>query len=117
MLQADVFHIEDLPLPRPAEGYAVQYLGRDVILDRASGVFLPIRHPCLDGVFASFAEARQAAQDWIRTQGDAPMDDAPLAIVPVAFDPVSERHVLIYGVLMPELTADEAAIYLTPHDE
>ena len=116
MVQADDFRIEDLSLPRPAEGYAVQYLGRDVILDRVSGAFLPIRHPRLDGLFASFEEARQAALDWAQRQDNPPANAAPLAIVPAAFDPVSERHILIYGVLMPEPTADETAVYIAPHD-
>jgi hypothetical protein len=96
----DPFRLEDLPLPRPAEGYAVQYLGRDQLLDRRRAVFLPIRHPALRALHASFAAARQAALAWLR---EARTPAPPLAIVPAAFDPVAERHVLIYGVLPEQL--------------
>ncbi|MDR1888732.1 MAG: hypothetical protein LBQ81_05050 [Zoogloeaceae bacterium] len=97
----DPFRLEELPLPRPADGYAVQYLGRDQLLDRRQAVFLPVRHPALRALHASFAAARQAALDWLHAQPTMPAP--PLAIVPVAFDPVSERHVLIYGVLPAQL--------------
>jgi hypothetical protein len=108
----DPYRLEDLSLPRPAEGYAVHYLGRDCLLDRASGVFLPIRAPRLRGLFASYAEAVAAARCWLSTpQGQA--EAAPsLAIVPAAFDPVSERHILIYGVLPPELPEEICALYV-----
>ena len=33
----DRFNLADLPLPRPARGYAVQMLDTDTLLDRASG--------------------------------------------------------------------------------
>ena len=107
----DPFELEALPLPRPAGGYGVQYLGRDQLLDQLTGQFLPIRHPRLQGLFPSFAAAREAARTWRRTQrheAEAPS----LAIVPAAFDPVSERHILIYGVLQPQLHDFEEATYL-----
>jgi hypothetical protein len=104
----DPFRLEDLPLPRPAEGYAVQYLGRDWLLDGSSAAFLPIRHPRLRGLYSSFEAARQAALTWLKSQKTAP----PLAIVPAAFDPVSERHILIYGVLQPQLKAEDEAVWL-----
>jgi hypothetical protein len=97
----DPFRLEELPLPRPADGYAVQYLGRDLLLDKQQAVFLPIRHPTLRALHESFAAARQAALDWLHSQSATPIP--PLAIVPAAFDRVSERHVLIYGVLPEEL--------------
>lgn len=97
----DTFRLEELPLPRPADGYAVQYLGRDQLLDKQRGVFLPIRHPALRALHERFAAARQAALDWLRTQNAT--TPPPLAIVPAAFDSISERHVLIYGVLPEQL--------------
>ncbi|MDR2164417.1 MAG: hypothetical protein LBO79_02050 [Zoogloeaceae bacterium] len=108
----DVFRLEDLSLPRPADGYAVQRLGHDEILDRATGVFLPVRHPRLEGLFACFARARAAAEAWQARQEPTVRD--ALAIVPAAFDPVFMRHVLIHGVLMPRLTVDEEAVYIMP---
>ncbi|MDR3323594.1 MAG: hypothetical protein LBS89_05250 [Zoogloeaceae bacterium] len=107
-LFGDPFRLEDLPLPRPAEGYAVQYLGRDWLLDRTTAAFLPIRTPRLQGLFPSFEAARQAALAWGRAQSGTP----PLAIVPAAFDPVSERHILIYGVLQPQLEPETEAVWL-----
>lgn len=107
----DPFRLEDLPLPRPAHGYGVQYLGRDQLLDQASLGFLPIRDGRLQGLFPSFAAAREAARAWLAAQGPEAAQ-APLAIVPVAFDPVSARHVLIYGVLQPQLQPFEEAAYL-----
>lgn len=107
----DPFRLEDLALPRPAEGYGVQYLGRDQLLDQLTGQFLPIRNPTLRGRFPSFEAAREAAKAWwnSRTADEA----APsVAIVPVAFDPVSERHILIYGVLQPQLEDFEELTYL-----
>ena len=103
----DPFCLEDLPLPRPAAGYAVQYLGCDRLLDRRTHDFLPVRHPDLRALHPSFSSAFAAARAW----REAHPDSAPeLAIVPAAFDADAERHVLIYGVLghakqSPETTA------------
>jgi hypothetical protein len=105
----DPFRLEDLPLPRQAGGYAVQYLGRDHLLDRESAVFLPVRDPRLRGLFSSFAAAERAARAWLDAQDAAP----PLAIVPAAFDGVLKRHVLIYGVLLARLAAEETAGWLS----
>lgn len=107
----DPFELEALPLPRPAGGYGVQYLGKDQLLDQITGQFLPIRHPRLQGLFPSFAAAHEAARSWLKMQPDA-ATAPPLAIVPASFDPVSERHILIYGVLQPQLQAFEEATYL-----
>lgn len=104
----DPYTLESLSLPRPAEGYAVQYLGRDQLLDQDTGKFLAIRNPALKGIFPSFATAHEAAMAWIDQNGGKP-EEHPLAIVPVAFDPVSDRHILIYGVLQPELEPAELA--------
>ncbi|MDR1994637.1 hypothetical protein [Azonexus sp.] len=94
----DPFALDNLPLPRPAAGYAVQMLGSDRLLDRRSGAFLPVRSPDLAGLFDTFAAARQAAEAWV-DQHCRPPAEHRLAIVPAAFDDVLERHVLIYGVL------------------
>lgn len=94
----DRFALEDLPLPRPGHGYAVQMLDTDTLLDRSSGKFLAVRDPALKALFASFDEAHGAARDWLREQG-AGTDRYPLAIVPVSHDELLQRHVLIYGVL------------------
>ncbi|MCL2346482.1 MAG: hypothetical protein FWC58_11610 [Desulfobulbus sp.] len=94
----DPFVVEDLPLRRPAAGYAVQMLGSDRLLDRRSGDFLPVRSPALAGLFATFAAARQAAAAWVDQHCRTPAEHR-LAIVPAAFDDLLERHVLIYGVL------------------
>lgn len=94
----DRFAIEDLPLPRAGGGYGVQRLDTDTLLDRASGAFLPVRHPALQGLFESFDAARAAARAWLR-EHDAGTDRHPLAIVPAYYDDLMERHVLIYGVL------------------
>jgi hypothetical protein len=94
----DPFVLADLPLPRPATGYAVQMLGSDCLLDRRSGDFLPVRSPELAALFASFSAARQAAQGWVDTHCRQPAEHR-LAIVPASFDEALERHVLIYGVL------------------
>ncbi|MDR3054729.1 MAG: hypothetical protein LBU53_04920 [Zoogloeaceae bacterium] len=106
----DTFQLEALPLPRPADGYAVQYLGRDQLLDKQQAIFLPIRHPALRALHESFAAARQAALDWLRAQNTTP--PPPLAIVPAAFDTISERHVLIYGVL-PEQMEEWEVVQVT----
>lgn len=94
----DRFDLKSLPLPRRAAGYAVQRLNTDTLLDRASAEFLPIRSPLLSGLFASFDEAHAAASRWVSAHGLNP-DEHGLAIVPANFDPVLQRHVLIYGVL------------------
>jgi hypothetical protein len=101
----DPFCLAELVLPRPAEGYGVQHLGRDWLLDRRTGAFLSIRDPDLRGMFADFASAAAAARGWL-VRGQA----APLAIVPVAWDAVSERHILIFGVLPAELPAETLAL-------
>jgi hypothetical protein len=101
----DPFCLTDLSLPRPAEGYGVQHLGRDWLLDRDAGEFRAIRDPELRGLFADFASAAAAAHAWLAHQ-----PAAPLAIVPVAWDAVSERHVLIFGVLPAELPATTLAL-------
>ena len=61
----DRFNLADLPLPRPARGYAVQMLDTDTLLDRTSGHFLPVRSVELDGLFASFDDAFAAACRWV----------------------------------------------------
>ena len=94
----DRFALADLPLPRPARGYAVQMLDTDTLLDRASGKFLPVRSPQLDGLFATFDDAFDAACRWVEAHCQAP-EDHHLAIIPAGFDDILQRHVLIYGVL------------------
>ena len=94
----DRFNLEDLPLPRPARGYAVQMLDTDALLDRNSGKFLAVRSSELDGLFATFDEAHAAARHWVETNC-ADADEHRLAIVPAGFDDRLQRHVLIYGVL------------------
>ena len=94
----DRFNLADLPLPRPARGYAVQVLDTDTLLDRTSGHFLPVRSVELDGLFASFDDAFAAACRWVEAHCSAP-EDHRLAIVPAGFDEVRQRHILIYGVL------------------
>ena len=94
----DHFELSALPLPRPADGYAVQRLDTDTLLDRASGRFLPVRNPELLALFASFAAAHAAATAWVLANCPNPVEHQ-LAIVPAGFDPVLHRHVLIYGVL------------------
>lgn len=94
----DRFVLDTLPLPRRADGYAVQTLGSDRLLDRNSGEFLPVRSPSLQALFTTFDAAREAAQAWLEGHGVSPADHR-LAIVPAAFDELLERHVLIYGQL------------------
>jgi len=94
----DRFALEALPLARPSAGYAVQRLDTDTLLDRHSGRFLPIRSPELQGLFASFDEAWEAAGTWVLKNCPPPADHG-LAIVPASFDPAMQRHILIYGVL------------------
>lgn len=94
----DRFALEDLPLPRPGTGYAVQMLDTDTLLDRAGGDFLPVRHAALQGLFETFDSAYAAARDWLRRHGST-TDRHALAIVPAYYDESMHRHVLIYGVL------------------
>ena len=94
----DPFILETLPLPRPAVGYAVQWLDSDRLLDRRHDTFQPIRTPGLQPVFASFAAAHAAAAAWLAAQQIDP-DEHRLSIVPLGYDPLLERHILIYGVL------------------
>ena len=94
----DRFTLDTLPLPRPAQGYAVQTLGSDLLLDRNSGQFLPVRAPSLDALFETFDAARAAAQAWLERHGIS-FAEHRLAIVPAAYDDLLERHVLIYGQL------------------
>lgn len=94
----DRFNIDKLPLPRLATGYAVQRLGTDALLDRNSGDFLPVRSATLDGLFDDFDQAHGAACRWVVSHCPTP-EDHGLAIIPASFDPVLQRHVLIYGVL------------------
>lgn len=94
----DPFDLAGLPLPRIACGYGVQLLDTDRLLDAATGELLPVRSPDLRAAFASFAAAHAAAATWAARNAVAP-DDHRLAIVPVGYDPVLQRHVLIYGVL------------------
>jgi len=94
----DRFAIEHLPLARKATGYAVQMLGTDKLIDRSTRDFLPIRSAALNGLFDSFDAAHTAARAWVDKHCPNP-DDHHLAIVPATYDPVLQRHVLIYGVL------------------
>ena len=94
----DPFELDALPLPRPPAGFAVQLLDTDRLFDRNSGDFLPVRSPALRALFDSFDGAYAAARQWAATHGVAP-EDHRLAIVPVGYDPLLERHILIYGVL------------------
>lgn len=94
----DPFLLDDLPLPRRPAGYAVQRLDTDTLLDRHSGAFLPVRSPELAALFPSFEAAHAAASAWVTRHCPPPADHC-LAIVPAGFDPVLNRHVLIYGVL------------------
>lgn len=94
----DRFDIDLLPLARPSAGYAIQMLDTDTLLDRASGSFLAVRSPRLQGLFESFDEAYLAACQWVEIHCATP-DEHALAIVPAGFDSVLERHILIYGVL------------------
>jgi len=103
----DRFELHELPLARPAKGYAVQMLDTDTLLDRISGEFLPVRSAALKGLFEQFDEAFMAARAWVETHGLAP-DEHRLAIVPAGFDDILERHVLIYGVLCDQ--PDQALI-------
>ena len=94
----DRFELRNLPLPRSASGYAVQRLGTDTLLDKFTGDFLPVRSAQLNALFENFDAAHQAASRWVVSYCATP-DEHGLAIVPADFDPVLQRHVLIYGVL------------------
>lgn len=94
----DRFDLANLPLIRHADGYAVQMLDTDTLLDRLTATFLPVRNGALKGIFETFDAAFQAAQQWAIAQ-QLPPNEHSLAIVPVAYDPVLQRHILIYGVL------------------
>ena len=94
----DRFTLAELPLPRPPQGYAVQMLDTDKLLDQRSGNFLPVRSSQLAGLFASFDEAHSAACAWVENHCSTP-EEHRLAIVPASFDDVLKRHILIYGVL------------------
>ncbi|MDR0233605.1 MAG: hypothetical protein LBI31_02185 [Zoogloeaceae bacterium] len=83
----DPFQLESLALPRPAEGYAVQFLGQDRLLDRETGTFLPIRAPALSALFPDFSAALDAALSWQKREG-LPLEEPLFAIVPARFDPV-----------------------------
>ncbi|MCL2022225.1 MAG: hypothetical protein FWG81_09135 [Betaproteobacteria bacterium] len=107
-LPVDPFRLEALPLPRPADGYAVQFLGRDHLLDRKSMTFLPIRDPALSALFPDFSAALDAALSWQKQQGFS-LEELLFAIVPAAFDQVFSRHILIYGVLPKELDEETTA--------
>lgn len=94
----DRFVLEELPLPRPPAGYAVQILDTDTLLDKKTMRFLPVRTPDLQCLFATFDAAHAAASQWMNASGTDP-DAHLLAIVPAGFDPVMGRHILIHGVL------------------
>lgn len=94
----DRFALDELPLSRAPDGYAVQMLDTDKLLDRLTGTFMPVRSEQLEGLFASFDAAYAAAHTWVEKHCPNP-DDHPLAIVPASFDHLLKRHVLIYGVL------------------
>ena len=94
----DRFSLASLPLPRAATGYAVQRLDTDTLLDRITGDFLPVRAAQLQGLFTSFDDAHAAACRWVVSYCATPTEHG-LAIVPADYDPILQRHVLIYGVL------------------
>jgi hypothetical protein len=73
-------------------------LGTDKLIDQVTGDFLPIRSVALKGLFDNFDAAHAVAQAWVEKHCPNP-DDHHLAIVPATYDPVLQRHVLIYGVL------------------
>lgn len=97
----DPFDVARLPLPRPADGYAVQQLDTDLLLDRCSGQFRAVREPLLQGLFPTFESAHASATQFLR---DRPQQskDHHLAIVPASYDAELQRHILIYGVLRTE---------------
>jgi hypothetical protein len=103
----DPFELDRLPLPRKAAGYAVQRLDTDLLLDSATGDFLPVRSPKLQPAFARFEDAHAAGAQWV-VQHHPDGSDHRLAIVPIGYDPLLERYVLIYGVLygQPEISPE-----------
>lgn len=94
----DPFDISRLPLRRPATGYAVQMLDTDTLLDCQRNEFMSVRTSSLQALFDNFPSAREAAANWVRQHCSSP-DAHRLAIVPASYDPVLQRHILIYGVL------------------
>lgn len=94
----DRFTLAELPLPRPPQGYAVQMLDTDKLLDQQSGDLLAVRALQLKGLFPTFDAAHSAACRWVEKHCSSP-DEHRLAIVPASFDPYLQRHILIYGVL------------------
>ncbi len=94
----DSFSLDRLALPRPAVAYGIQRLGTDLLLDRQSDTFKPIRTPDLQPRFNDFSDAFAAASAWLITNG-IEIDEHDLSIIPLAYDPLLERHVLIFGVL------------------
>lgn len=106
----DPYTLEQLTLPRPATGFAVQKLGLDQVLDPATGQFRPLRKASIHAVFGQFETAHAAASGWLRAQAFTP-PEAGLAIVPAAFDEAMQRPVLILGVL--ETDPDGKTAYLT----
>lgn len=94
----DPFVLADLPLARPATGYALQRLDTDTLLDKRSGQFRAVRDPELCGLFVSFNEAFAAGKEWLENNPSL-AHSHPIAIVPAYFDHELNRHVLNYGVL------------------
>jgi hypothetical protein len=107
----DPFDLAALPLPRRADGYAVQWLGSDTLLDRTSSRFLAVRDPSLQALHPTFSAAYASARAWLVEHGAD--SSAPLAIVPAARDPQLERHILIHGVVIdaPPSIADGTIPY------
>jgi hypothetical protein len=94
----DRFCLDSLPLPRRPDGYAVQMLDTDTLLDTLTGEFMPVRSASLKALFATFDAAFDAAAAWLTGQ-NMTATESRLAIVPAAYDQELGRHVLIYGVL------------------
>ncbi len=94
----DHFELNALTLPRQADGYAVQLLDTDCLLDKETAEFLSVRTSKLRGLFASFEAAHQAAVRWLQLS-QTPLGEHEIAIVPASYDHALQRHILIYGVL------------------
>lgn len=94
----DYFDLRSLPLPRRADGYAVQLLDTDRLLDRETAKFLSVRTPELRGLFTSFEAAHCAATRWLQLSQTS-LSEHGIAIVPASYDDSLQRHILIYGVL------------------